>query len=76
MLAHSKTETNPLRRNTSADKEINELDSLRTEYLRQRQEKQIELDVINSNISSIEAQIANIIMNKPKPKKGRSKCRK
>lgn len=74
MLAHS--ETNPLRRNTSADKEINELDSLRTEYLRQRQEKQIELDVINSNISSIEAQIANIIMNKPKPKKGRSKCRK
>lgn len=66
---------NPIKRSTSADREINELNNLKQEYLRKRQEKQIELDMINSEISSIEAQIANIIMHKPKMRKERTKCR-
>ena len=40
---------NPLKRNMSADRQI---------------EEQLELDVINSDISLIEAQIANILMMK------------
>ncbi len=58
------TEINPSKRNTSADKEIAELDSRKSEYIRQRTDKQLEIDVINSNISSIEARIANILMKK------------
>lgn len=33
-------------------------------YIQLRREKQLEIDVINSDISGIEAQIANILMNK------------
>ena len=55
---------NPLKRNTSADRQIEQLNKSKSEYVRQRSEKQLELDVINSKISSIEAQIANILMIK------------
>lgn len=58
------TEIDPSKRNTSADKEFAELDSRKSEYIRQRTDKQLEIDVINSNISSIEARIANILMKK------------
>lgn len=58
------TEIDRSKRNTSADKEIAELDSRKSEYIRQRTDKQLEIDVINSNISSIEARIANILMKK------------
>lgn len=61
------TELNPLKRNISADKEISQLDSRRSDFIRQRKEKQLELDVLDSDISSIEAQIANILMNRRKP---------
>lgn len=70
-----RTELNPSKRTTSADREINRLNNVKQGYLRQRQEKQIELDVINSEISSVEAQIANIVMHKPKMRKEREKCR-
>lgn len=55
---------NPSRRNLSADSQIAELNKRKSEYISVRSEKQIELDVINSKISSIEAQIANILMIK------------
>lgn len=58
------TEINPLKRNISAEKQITDLDSRKSEILRKRREKQIELDVIDSDISPIEAQIANIMMCK------------
>lgn len=55
---------NPSKRNLSADKQIEELNKRKSEYVRERSEKQLELDVINSEISLIEAQIANILMIK------------
>lgn len=55
---------NPLKRNTSADRQIEQLNKSKSEYVRVRSEKQLEIDVINSKISSIEAQIANILMIK------------
>lgn len=55
---------NPLKRNMSADSQIEELNKRKSEYVRERSEKQLELDVINSDISLIEAQIANILMMK------------
>lgn len=55
---------NPLKRNMSADRQIEELNKRKSEYVRERSEKQLELDVINSDISLIEAQIANILMMK------------
>ena len=55
---------NPLKRNTSADRQIEELNKRKSEYVRERSEKQLELDVINSDLSLIEAQIANILMIK------------
>lgn len=55
---------NPLKRNMSADNQIEELNKRKSEYVRERSEKQLELDVINSDISLIEAQIANILMMK------------
>lgn len=55
---------NPLKRNMSADRQIEELNKRKSEYVRERSEKQLELDVINSDISLIEAQIANILMIK------------
>lgn len=60
---------NPLKRNTSADRQIEELNKRKSEYVRERSEKQLELDVINSDISLIEAQIANILMIKGKKHK-------
>lgn len=54
----------PLKRNLSADSQIAELKKCKSEYIRVRSEKQLELDVINSKISSIEVQIANILMIK------------
>ncbi len=53
---------NPSKRNMSADSQIAELNKRKSEYVRERTEKEIELDVINSAISLIEAQIANILM--------------
>lgn len=55
---------NPSKRNLSADSQIEELIKRKSEYIGVRSEKQLELDVINSKISSIEAQIANILMVK------------
>lgn len=55
---------NPLKRNMSANSQIEELNKRKSEYVRERSEKQLELDVINSDISLIEAQIANILMMK------------
>lgn len=60
------TEINPLKRNVSADEEIRQLDSRRSNFLQQRKEKILELDVIDSDISFIEAQIANILINRRK----------
>ncbi len=53
---------NPSKRNMSADSQIEELNKRKSEYVRERSEKQLELDVINSDIYLIEAQIANILM--------------
>lgn len=63
------TEINPSKRNMRAEKEIAELDSKKEEFIRQRTNKQLEIDVIDSEISAIEAQIANIIMIKRRVKK-------
>lgn len=60
---------NPSKRNTSADRQIEELNKRKLEYVRERSEKQLELDVINSDISLIEAQIANILMIKGRKQK-------
>lgn len=54
----------PLKRNLSAEGQIAKLNERKTEFVRMRSEKQLELDVICSEISSIEAQIANILMIK------------
>ncbi|MBQ5318255.1 MAG: hypothetical protein J6K17_04115 [Oscillospiraceae bacterium] len=59
-----RTGINPLKRNISAVKQISELGERKAKFVKLRQEKQLELDVINSDISSIEAQIANILMIK------------
>ena len=59
-----RTEINPYRRNISVTEQINELGEKKRKFVQLRQEKQLELDVINSDISSIEAQIANILMIK------------
>ncbi len=59
-----RTEINPLKRNISAVKQISELGERKAKFVKLRQEKQLELDVINSDISNIEAQIANILMIK------------
>ena len=64
-----RTEINPSRRNISVTEQINELGEKRAKFVQLRQEKQLELDVINSDISSIEAQIANILMRKRSRKK-------
>lgn len=60
---------NPLKRNMSADRQIEELNKRKSEYVSERSEKQLELDVINSDISLIEAQIANILMMKARKHK-------
>lgn len=60
---------NPLKRNMSANRQIEELNKRKSEYVRERSEKQLELDVINSDISLIEAQIANILMMKERKHK-------
>lgn len=60
---------NPSKRNLSADSQIAELNKRKSEYISVRSEKQLELDVINSKISSIEAQIANILMIKRRTQK-------
>lgn len=59
-----RTEINPYRRNISVTEQINELGEKKRKFVQLRQEKQLELDIINSDISSIEAQIANILMIK------------
>ena len=64
-----RTEINPYRRNISVTEQINELGEKRAKFVQLRQEKQLELDVINSDISSIEAQIANILIRKRSRKK-------
>lgn len=63
------TEINPSKRNMRAEKEIAELGNKKEEFIRQKTSKQLEIDVINSKISAIEAQIANIIMIKRRLKK-------
>ncbi|MBQ8903041.1 MAG: hypothetical protein IJY73_01915 [Oscillospiraceae bacterium] len=64
-----RTGINPLKRNISAVKQISELGERKAKFVKLRQEKQLELDVINSDISSIEAQIANILMIKRSKRK-------
>ncbi len=59
-----RTEIEPYKRNISASEEICELGEKKDKYIELRREKLLELDVINSDISLIEAQIANILMNK------------
>lgn len=61
-------EINPCRRNTSAEKEIAILGDKKENYIRKRSEKMLEIDVLDSTISSIEAQIANIMMKRSKTK--------
>ena len=63
---------NPHRRNISAAKQLEELYGKKAEYGRLQGEKQLELDVINSDISSIEPELANIMMSKSKRKKRRT----
>lgn len=63
------TEIDPLKRNVSVNEQIEALDSQKEHYLQQRQEKQLELDMIDSDISFVEAQIANILMNKKRRKR-------
>ena len=63
---------NPHRRNISVSKQLEELYGKKAEYVRLQSEKQLELDVICSDISSIEAEIANIMMRKAKRKKRRT----
>ena len=58
------TEIEPYKRNISAFDEICELEEKKDRFIQLRREKQLELDDINSNISLIEAQIANILMTK------------
>ncbi len=64
-----RTEINPLKRNISVVKQISELGERKAKFVKLRQGKQLELDAINSDISSIEAQIANILMRKRSRKK-------
>lgn len=59
-----RTEIEPYKRNISASEEICELGEKKDKYIELRREKMLELDLINSDISLIEAQIANILMNK------------
>lgn len=59
-----RTEIDPYRRNISASEEISELGKKKDRCIQLRCKKQLELDVINSDISLIEAQIANILMTK------------
>lgn len=59
-----RTEIEPYKRNISASEEICELGEKKDKYIELRREKMLELDVINSDISLIEAQIANILMTK------------
>ncbi len=61
--------TDPRKRNLSADSQIAELNKRKSEYIRERSEKQLELDALNSDISLIEAQIANILMVKRRMQK-------
>ena len=63
------TESNPLKRNISADRQIKALAETKEKYLQYKQEKQIELERIESDISQIDAQIANILMKKSRRKK-------
>ena len=59
-----RTEIDPYRRNISASEEISELGKKKDRGIQLRRKKQLELDVINSDISLIEAQIANILTTK------------
>ena len=59
-----RTEIDPYRRNISASEEISELGKKEDRCIQLRRKKQLELDVINFDISLIEAQIANILMIK------------
>ena len=57
-------EIDPYKRNTYAEQEISLFGDKKEDLICQRTEKILEIDIINSNISSIEAQIANIMMNR------------
>ena len=59
-----RTEIEPYKRNISASEEICELGEKKDKFIELRREKMLELDMINSDISLIEAQIANILMTK------------
>lgn len=63
------TESNPLKRNISAERQIKILTDTKEKYLQYKQEKMIELERIESDISQIDAQIANIMMKKSRRKK-------
>lgn len=63
------TEIDPLKRNISVSEEIAALDNRKSEFIRKRKEKELEIDVINSDISLVEAQIANILTKNRRNKK-------
>ncbi len=54
-------ESNPLKRNISVSRQIQALTEEKEKYQQYWQEKKIELERIESDISQIDAQIANIL---------------
>ena len=67
-MSTERTESNPLKRNISAAKQIKALTDEKEKYLKHQQEIRIELERIESDISQIDAQIANILMKKSRRK--------
>lgn len=54
----------PYKRNTSAEREIKKLYEKKAEYQELAKKKQLEIEVINSDISLIDAQVADMMMKK------------
>lgn len=63
------TELNPRSRNIKADLQLSALDEEKRKYLKIRQDKMIEIDKINLEISRIEQETANILIKKTRRKK-------
>ena len=54
----------PYKRNTSAKRETEKLYEKKAEFQELAKKKQLEIEVINSDISLIEAQVADMMMKK------------
>ena len=63
------TELNPRSRNIKADLQLSALDEEKKKYMKIRQDKMIEIDKINLEISRIEQETANILIKKTRRKK-------